>query len=263
MGVDHGDGRQETDRMGRRVKRLETAYPNGHAPESLHPGSGDVSTQVGPDVDASGDGSVALGFGSTASNDMAVAMGGGDASGGSSIAIGSAAEASGHQSVAIGGGYAAGERAVALGWFAYAYNDYEFMLGSSGHTVVVPGTFSNPSARRLKRNITPAPPLTSIFSDLVEYEYAEQRDIRDDDGTAIGVEYLPDGDGRRRLGLIADELIGTDAERFVTFNDDGEVAGIAYLDLLVAQVAQLHARVVELESNWLVRLSMKLRRRHG
>lgn len=91
------------------------------------------------------------------------------------------------------------------------------------------GTIFNPSARRFKRNITAAPPLSDIFPTLVEYE-------------RIG------GNGERELGYLADELVGTDAERFVKFDQDGQPEAIGYLALLIAQNAQLHARVAALEA---------------
>jgi hypothetical protein len=106
---------------------------------------------------------------------------------------------------------------------------WQIMLGSSSHTVVVPGTFSNPSARRLKQNIIPAPTLSDIFPEITEWEYI-------------------DGDGRRRLGYIADDLVGTDAERFVTFDDDGRPSGIDYLGLLIVQVAQMRAEITALQN---------------
>jgi hypothetical protein len=133
--------------------------------------------------------------------------------------------------------------ATSLGAFANALHDDstaigtgadttaadQIMLGTSGMTVVVPGTFSNPSARRLKRNIIPAPVLADVFPELTEWEYI-------------------DGDGRRRLGYIADDLVGTDAERFVTFDDDGRPSGIDYLGLLVVQVAQMRAEITALQN---------------
>jgi hypothetical protein len=133
--------------------------------------------------------------------------------------------------------------ATSLGAFANALHDDstaigtgadttaadQIMLGTSGMTVVVPGTFSNPSARRLKRNIIPAPKLSDIFPELTEWEYI-------------------DGDGRRRLGYIADDLVGTDAERFVTFDDDGRPAGIDYIGLLIVQVAQMRAEIAALQN---------------
>lgn len=175
--------------------------------------------------------------------------GGGDSdhagSGDGSVQLGPGASASGMDSSAFGGGaYATDQRSTALGWNSYAGNyfstavgynanttaDYQVMLGTPSDTVVVPGTFSNPSARRLKRDIIPAPSLRDIFPELVEYEYI-------------------DGDGRRRVGYIADDLVGTDAERFVTFDNDGEPNGIDYLSLVVAQVVALRARVAELEGS--------------
>jgi hypothetical protein len=114
--------------------------------------------------------------------------------------------------------------------------------------LTVQGTFSNPSARHLKQNIIPAPPLVSVFPEVFEWEYIE-------------------GDGRRRIGPIADELLGTDAERFLTFDDDGRVAGIESVALLTAQVAALHARLTALENTPLRKLARwfwtLVRRQHG
>lgn len=91
------------------------------------------------------------------------------------------------------------------------------------------GAFYNPSTRRIKKDITPAPAVGGLFPALVEY-------------TRIG------GDGTRELGYLAEDLAGTDAERFVKFDQDGQPEAVAYVALLVAQVAQLHARVAELEA---------------
>lgn len=53
-------------------------------------------------------------------------------------------------------------------------------------------------------------------------------------------------DGRWTLGLIADDLVGTPLERFVLFID-GEPESIDYVQLLLAQNADLHARLSALE----------------
>lgn len=50
-----------------------------------------------------------------------------------------------------------------------------------------------------------------------------------------------------RYGYIADTLVGTDMEPFVV-TLDGEVESIDFIGLLLAQVAQLHARLSALES---------------
>jgi hypothetical protein len=104
----------------------------------------------------------------------------------------------------------------------------QVMLGTADHTVVVPGTFSNPSARRLKTNIEPAPDLVSVFPVLFEWEYIE-------------------GNGRRRIGPMADDLVGTDAERFLVVDDEGEPAGIDTQGMHTAQIAVLLARIEALE----------------
>lgn len=236
------------------LKRLErTGVVAGT--DNPHAGTGAYSVQLGPFADAAGPTSVSIGKGATTGSGTfagAVAIGDtADASGQSGIAVGFGSDASGMQALSAGvGSAAAGVRSIAVGWDASApYNTSaafgpgaattaadQIMLGQSYHTVVVPGTLSTPSARRFKQNIVPAPDLRGIFPELVEYEYI-------------------DAAGRRRLGFIADDLVGTDAERFVVFDDDGLPSGIAYLDMVVAQVAQLskqnaelHARLTELEN---------------
>jgi hypothetical protein len=92
------------------------------------------------------------------------------------------------------------------------------------------GTIFNPSTRRIKDGITAAPEVADAFPTLYEYR-------RKDEHT-----------GKRELGYIAEELVGTDAERFVHFDKDGRPDGINYLGLLIVQVAQLQARVAELEA---------------
>lgn len=197
-------------------KAIERIQPTAGGGDSDHPGSGDDSVQLGPDTNASGDYSTAVG-----SNAWATAV--------DSTAVGFNSRADGEDSLAAGSSASAEhDNSAAIGNNADTTAAWQIMLGTSFHTVVVPGTFSNPSARRLKENIVPAPELGGVFPELVEYEYI--------------------GDGRRRLGYIADDLVGTDMERFVTFDDDGRPNGIDYLSLLVVQVAQLKARVIELEN---------------
>lgn len=73
------------------------------------------------------------------------------------------------------------------------------------------------------------------------------------------------GDGSWRYGYIAEDLVGTDAEPFVVFqtaadeegtfvvttddNGDPIPESIDFVGLLLAQVAQLNARITELEEN--------------
>ena len=47
---------------------------------------------------------------------------------------------------------------------------------------------------------------------------------------------------------MADDLLGTEAERFVTFDAKGRVAGIETLGLHGAQIAALHAENTELRA---------------
>lgn len=201
--------------------------------DSDHFGEGVNSLLIGyGSAEAAGSGSVALGRNARAVGDWAIALGDATYAGfEDAIAIGDSASAWAERTVAIGvQAYVPHDDSVAIGAFAATSASNQIMLGTSSETVVVPGTFSNPSARRLKQNIIPAPLLSSIFPDLVEYEYI-------------------DAAGRKRLGYIADDLVGTDAERFVTFDDDGQPSGIDYLSLLIVQNAQLHARLTALENS--------------
>lgn len=89
------------------------------------------------------------------------------------------------------------------------------------------------SARRYKKNIRVLDPLGlgDIFRPLVDYE--------------MKVAY--DRSGRRLIGHIADDMVGTPAERFVTRDNAGEVDAFDVIQLLLAQCAQLNARLIVLE----------------
>lgn len=248
----------ELDEIRRRLAELETQSGLGGSGfgggDGEHPGAGAESVQIGAGSNASDIQSVTYGtntyagrsgasFGTNAwsesygtslgqdaySASNGTAIGYGASAGVGSASVGSASSAMHTNSAAIKGVTTA---------------DNQIMLGGVLHTVVIPGTFAPPSARRLKEKITAPPELRSIFPAVYEWEY-------------IG------GDGRRKIGPMADDLLGTDAERFVTFDDGGRVAGIDYIGLLVAQVAALHARLASLEKNPIVRVLRKLRRRHG
>jgi hypothetical protein len=80
----------------------------------------------------------------------------------------------------------------------------------------------------LKTNIKPAPVMRDVFPEVFEWEYIE-------------------GDGRRQIGPMADDLVGTDAERFLVRDDAGEPAGIDKIGLHTAQIAVLLARIERLE----------------
>lgn len=82
------------------------------------------------------------------------------------------------------------------------------------------------SARRFKENIDEVDPLSlgDLFPELVEYSFI-------------------DGDGSRTLGYIADDMEGTDAERFVTYDSAMRVEAYDIIGLLLAQVANLNARL--------------------
>jgi hypothetical protein len=89
------------------------------------------------------------------------------------------------------------------------------------------------SARKYKKNIRALDPesVGDIFPELVEYEMK----------VAYG------GDGAKFIGYIADDMVGTDADRFVTYRD-GEIDAIDVIQLLLAQNAQLNARLAALEN---------------
>jgi len=240
----------DPNRLLRKMKKDVKRTPVHESGDGWHRGSGYASTQVGEAANATGTQSAAFGTSATATGAFGPVAFGADAeaSGDRSTAVGTGAVASGSSAVAVGiGSFASGTYSMAIGRQADCQYDnsiafgrnvtcnstFQIKIGTSGHVVevdgdlTVGGTFSNPSARRLKKDITVAPDLVDIFPDLVEYEYIVKPG--------------------RRLGYIADDLVGTDAERFVTFDNDGQVAGIDYLSLLIVQNARLNARVAELE----------------
>lgn len=89
------------------------------------------------------------------------------------------------------------------------------------------------SSRRYKKYIHDAPDLGDLFAaPLREYQ------MRVD-----GI--LPD-DHKKHIGYIAEELVGTDLERFVVVIND-EIESIDFIAMLMAQVSQLNARVEALE----------------
>jgi hypothetical protein len=210
-------GSEMADLM-RRVRFLETqsgADGSGFG-DGTHPGSGDLSVQVGPSANAAGESSASLGDSAWATGARSTAAGFNTfASGDDATAVGSSASAEHDNSGAFGKN-------------AMTSAAWQIMLGTVSHTVVVPGTFSNPSARRLKQNIIAAPRLVSVFPEVFEWEYIE-------------------GDGRRQIGPMADDLVGTDAERFLVLDDEGKPAGIDKLGLHTAQITVLLARIERLE----------------
>jgi hypothetical protein len=235
MPVDDPSDLNVNDReLRKRVERLEAGTGGG---DSSHKGAADHSVALGEAAEATGDYGTAVGWNAHAEGDDSVALGS-DAwgTGNYSVGIGLGAQADGDYSTALGASsWAVHFRSSAIGWDSTTTADNQIMLGRNTTTVYVPGnltvagTFSNPSARRLKQDIVPAPDLPGVFPELVEYAYIE-------------------GDGQRRLGYIADDLVGTDAERFVQADADGNPEAIDYLGLLVAQNAQLQARLTVLEN---------------
>lgn len=228
----------DANQEGRRLKKaMQRAWVSGgqSGGDSDHLGAGAFSIALGDAAESPGSRGIAIGQGAYAdtgsgSGGYSTAVGAGAYADADGVAVGAATTASGVESVAIGDGATAeGQASVAIGHLAYAPNDHDFVLGNDSHNVIVPGTFSNPSARRLKENITDAPELVSIFPTLYEWQYIL-------------------GDGRRHIGPMADDLVGTDAERFLIRDNAGEPAAIQVVAMLVAQVSQLHARVVALEN---------------
>lgn len=253
---DPSDVAAEQRELKKMVERLLAGRGGG---DSSHAGSGADSIALGNGATATTDSAVGVGFFATATGFNAVAVGDeAEGTGDYSVSVGSGADASGEGAVSLGvDSRAQGENAAALGAFAAADADQatavgdgawgryarstavgqgaattaadQIMLGRSGQTVVVPGTFSNPSARRLKQNITPAPELVTVFPENYEWEYIENP-------------------GHRRIGPMADDLVGTDGERFLVRDDDGEPAGIDKLGLHTAQIAVLLARLEAAEA---------------
>jgi hypothetical protein len=229
-------GSEMADLM-RRVRFLETQSGAdgagfGGGTDGSHEGTGgSASLQIGQLASASANLSIALGYGTAATAQGTTVVGASaQAWAVDSTAIGRGALASHDSSTALGrGADAIHNYSTAIGYNATTTAADEIRLGTAANVVSVPGTFSNPSARRLKQNIVPAPCLRSIFP--TQYEW----------------EYIADEKHRRHVGPIADELVGTDAERFLTFDDDGAVAGIDKLGLYGAQIAVLLARIEALE----------------
>ena len=222
-----GDADQGLKGMQKAIRRTQ---PNVGGGDSDHAGSGVDSLQVGVNADAFSQDATAVGVNSSSGDTGSVGSVG-------STALGSAAYARATNATALGfNSYSGNNHSTALGAGSTATADYQVMLGTPSDIVVAPGdmtvtgTFSNPSARRLKQNIVPAPVGSDVFPVLVEYEYIARPD-------------------ERRVGYIADDLIGTGWERFVTFDAEGLVAGIDPIGLLMAQVAQLRAEVTALKND--------------
>ena len=223
---------------GRRLKKAQQrAWVSGGQAggDSDHLGAGALSIQIGDAAEAVGSRSVAIGQASYADagsggGGYSTALGAGSYADADAVAVGANSSAQGVESVAIGdGSYAYGERSVSIGKGAIASNDDDFVLGTSSHNVIVPGTFSNPSARHLKQNIVPVDDVGDVFPELVEYEKKA-------------------APGKRHLGYIAGDLVGTDAERFLVLDGDGQPAAIAYQDLHTAQIHALYREVVALRA---------------
>jgi hypothetical protein len=90
------------------------------------------------------------------------------------------------------------------------------------------------SSQRYKKFIHDAPDLGDLFAaPLREYQ--------------MKADGLAPADPTKRIGYIAEELAGTDMERFVVVIND-QVESIDFIALLLAQVASLNARVSALES---------------
>lgn len=235
---DLGDSSLKLKKMQKDIERLQNVA--GRGGDSQHLGAGYESIQVGARAQGDDVSSIAIGPDAKASPIT-------DTTAEEGVALGSQATADGFGATAIGArSYAQYETATALGWLAFSGHlrstaigqqavttaADQIRLGRSGAsapTVSVPGnltvqgTFSNPSARHLKTNIEPVGCLRDVFPPLYEYEYLARR-------------------GERRLGHLADELVGTDAERFVTLDEHGDAA-INYLDLRGAQLYALRAEL--------------------
>lgn len=85
------------------------------------------------------------------------------------------------------------------------------------------------SSERYKKNIHDAPDLGNLFAAPLR-EYGMRVDGK-----------VPD-DHAKHIGYVAEELVGTDLERFVVVLN-GQVESIDFIAMLMAQVAQLNARL--------------------
>src|SRR5690606_27216141 len=97
--------------------------------DHLHKGEGENSVKIGLDSFAHGDSSIALGHGAFTLDEAE-----------RSVSLGAGSGAYGSSSVAIGDGASAvGDGAVAIGPGAFADADNIIVLGTTGHTVFIPG----------------------------------------------------------------------------------------------------------------------------
>lgn len=158
--------------------------------------------------------------------------------------IDAAASSHSHSAASISGGDFPGTAYGFAGDIFVA--DDIFMYGgtvaTSGWTVLYmnsDGRISvGASSQRYKDHIVTAGDLGNLFA-------APLREYR-----------MKGGDGTNRVGYIAEELVGTDMERFVVYGpEDRKVEGspivvqsIDFIALLMAQNAQLHARLSALEA---------------
>lgn len=100
--------------------------------DHLHKGEGENSVKIGLDSFAHGDSSIALGHGAFTLDEA-----------GRSVSLGAGSGAYGASSVAIGDGASAlGAGAVAIGPGAFADADNIIVLGTTGHTVFIPGNLN-------------------------------------------------------------------------------------------------------------------------
>jgi hypothetical protein len=244
------DPAQESRKLKKAQQRAWVSGGSGGG-DSSHPGSGAGSLLLGGDLAAaSGDYSIGFGAGCNASGFASIAFGRFTVALGSrSVAIGEGSDALANFATALAGTvFSGGTYGTALGYGSAVLHSNstavgknasttaanQIRMGTATETVSVPGNltvdgvFSNPSARHLKTNIEPAC-LRDVFPPVYEFEYLARM-------------------GERRFGHMADELLGTDAERFVTFDEGGEPAGVAYLDLHTVQIAALFREVVALRA---------------
>jgi hypothetical protein len=212
-------------------KRVERMPVQSAAGDPGHAGAGSHSILLGTGAEANQYESIGIGHNAVVNGEAGVGVGaslsitgyGGVAFGDSSQALADFASAFGYLS------RASHLRSTAIGRQAQTTASDQIMLGRATDTVVVAGTLSTPSARRLKRNICTAPKLGGLFPDLYEWEYRSSP-------------------GRRQIGPLADDFLGTDAERFLTYDAKGRVSGIEKLDLHTAQIYALLDRLIAAEA---------------
>src|SRR5690606_7302907 len=137
--------------------------------DHLHKGEGENSVKIGLDSFAHGDSSIALGHSAFTLDEAE-----------RSVSLGAGSGAYGASSVAIGDGASAvGDGAVAIGPGAFADADNIIVLGTTGHTVIIPGNLNVRNLNALGRItgsltwISPSDDVIAEINNPIEVEWDE------------------------------------------------------------------------------------------